>query len=358
MSLDACIPTAYRVPRRAAQYPACVKIERFVDSHTEGEPTRVLLAPDGGLFHLTLPELLAHWSVDGALAIPRECLALAANPRAADATVCALVCRPSKPGASCGVLFWNAAAPLGMCGHATIGLARTLRHIGFDLPMLAALETRVGDVVVRVLDDGRFSFDNVPSRVHARDVEVVLAQGGVVLAQGGVVRGDIAWGGNWFFVVRHDGLSPGGKAGRAMRSHAEETAYAESVLAGIRAANLRAGPENGGLIDHVLLSFTPSRRGADARNFVLCPNGTFDRSPCGTGTSGLLATLAARGELAAGTPWTQESAIGSVFEARYAALADGAVRPTIAGRAFIVAEGTLVVDAADPARTGEWRETR
>lgn len=328
-----------------------MKIERFVDSHTEGEPTRVLLAPDGGLFHLALPELIAHWSVDGALAIPSECLALAANPRAADATVCALACRPSKPGASCGVLFWNASAPLGMCGHATIGLARTLRHIGFDLPLRATLETRVGDVVVASLDDGRFAFDNVPSRVHARDVEVLLTQGGVV-------RGDIAWGGNWFFIVRHDGLSPGGKAGRAMRTHAEELSYAESILEGIRRAGLRAGPENVGLIDHVLLSFTPSRHGASARNFVLCPNGTFDRSPCGTGTSALLAALAARGELAAGAPWVQESAIGSVFEARHAAMPDGAVRPTIAGRAFILAEGALVFDAADPSREGGWRETR
>jgi proline racemase len=335
-----------------------VKIERFVDSHTEGEPTRVLLAPDGGLFHLTLPELLAHWSIDGALAVPPECLALAANPRAADATVCALACRPSKPGASCGVLFWNASAPLGMCGHATIGLARTLRHIGFDLPMRATIETRVGDVVVASRDDGRFAFDNVPSRLHAREVEVVLAPGGVVLAPGGVVRGDIAWGGNWFFIVRHDGLSPGAKAGRAMRAHAEELSYAASILDGIRRADLRGGPENGGLIDHVLLSFLPSRAGARAANFVLCPNGTFDRSPCGTGTSALLATLAARGELAAGVPWVQESAIGSVFEARYAALPDGGVRPSIAGRAFIVAEGSLVFDAADPSRMGGWRETR
>jgi proline racemase len=236
-----------------------------------------------------------------------------------------------------------------MCGHATIGLARTLRHIGFDLPMRTTIETRVGDVVVESLDDGRFAFDNVPSHVHARDVEVTLAQGGIV-------RGDIAWGGNWFFIVRHDGLAPGGRAAREMRPHAEELSYAAAILDGIRRAGLRAGPENGGLIDHVLLSFTPSRHSANARNFVLCPNGTFDRSPCGTGTSALLAALAARGELTAGAPWVQESAIGSVFEAGYAVALDGSVRPTIAGRAFVVAEGSLVFDAADPSRMGGWRE--
>ena len=224
-----------------------MKIERFVDSHTEGEPTRVLLAPDGGLFQLTLPELLVRWTHDGVLQIPPECLALAANPRAADATVCALVCRGSKPGAMCGVLFWNASAPLGMCGHATIGLARTLVHLGFELPARAIVETRVGDVVVRVLEDGRIAFDNVVAHIHARDVEVVLDQGGV-----------------------------------------------------------------------------------------------------------------ARGELSPGAVWRQESAISSMFEARYAVVeADvEAILPTIAGRAFLVAEGSFVHDAADPSRGGGWKEVR
>ena len=325
-----------------------MKIERFVDSHTEGEPTRVLLAPDGGLFQLTLPELLERWTHDGVLQIPPECLALAANPRAADATVCALVCRGSKPGAMCGVLFWNASAPLGMCGHATIGLARTLVHLGFELPARAIVETRVGDVVVRVLEDGRIAFDNVVAHIHARDVEVVLDQGGVA-------RGDIAWGGNWFFIVRHDGAK-----GRAMRTHTEELAYAASILRALERAGIKGGTANGGVIDHVELLFNPSRPEANARNFVLCPNGTFDRSPCGTGTSALLASLAARGELSPGAIWRQESAISSIFEARYAVVeADvEAILPTIAGRAFLVAEGSFVHDAADPSRGGGWKEVR
>ncbi len=311
----------------------------------------MLLAPDGGFFPETLPEVIARWTRGGVLEIPAELLALCANPRAADAMVCALVCRPSKPGALCGVLYWNASAPLGMCGHATVGLARTLADVGVTMPPRATIETRVGDVVVEMRADGRVAFANVPSRVHARDVEIVLEQGGVA-------RGDIAWGGNWFFIVRHDGALDGGKSGRAMRSHAEELAYANSILRGIERMGLCGGSENGGLIDHVELVFTPSRADANARNFVLCPNGTFDRSPCGTGSSALLASLAVRGELAPGAVWRQESAIGSIFEASYARAGSGAdaVIPTIAGRAFVVAEGTLRFDARDPSRLGTWKE--
>jgi len=338
-----------------------VQIRRFIDSHTEGEPTRVLLGEGDQPIRETLPEVLARWTRGAALAIPPEMLALAANPRAADATVCALVCAPAARAATCGVLFWNAAGPLGMCGHATIGLARTLAWAGFDLPQNAVFETRVGDVTVTTSPDGTIGFANVISYVHARDVEVPLEQGGVV-------RGDIAWGGNWFFIVRLDGGASTGRTRRTMRTHAEELAYAESILRAIACAELRGGPENGGVIDHVALIFQPSRGDAHARNFVLCPNGTFDRSPCGTGTSALLASLAERGELDPGVPWRQESAIGSLFHADYAAveasprdiragnLATRRVIPRIAGRAFVVAEGRIVADPGDPSRRGGWVE--
>jgi 4-hydroxyproline epimerase len=253
-----------------------------------------------------------------------------------------------------------------MCGHATIGLARTLAWAGYDLPRVATFETRVGGVRVQTLDDGAINFTNVPSYVHARDVEVVLEQGGMA-------RGDIAWGGNWFFIVRHDGRSLAGRTGRRMRSHEDELAYTNAIARGIARAKLRGGAENGGVIDHVSLILQPSRGDADARNFVLCPNGTFDRSPCGTGTSALLASLAARGELAPNAMWRQESAIGSLFCASYAAIegtprddADenaaelspraGSVIPSIAGRAFIVAEGRVVADHSDPSRRGGWIE--
>ena len=338
-----------------------MQIRRFIDSHTEGEPTRVLLGDNNAPFSTTLPDILARGTQRGRLVIPPEMLALAANPRAADATVCALVCAPSNIHSACGVLFWNATGPLGMCGHATIGLARTLAWAGYDLPHVATFETRVGEVRVQSLPDGSIGFTNVASYVHARDVEVVLEQGGVV-------RGDIAWGGNWFFIVRHDGRGATGKSGRSMRSHADELAYANSIAQGVASAKLRGGLENDGVIDHVALIFQASRGDAHARNFVLCPNGTFDRSPCGTGTSALLASLATRCELAPSEEWRQESAIGSLFRASYATV-EGQPRfipgsnpaalhviPRIEGRAFIVADGRIVVDQGDPSRRGGWIE--
>ena len=323
------------------RYAVAVTRARFVDSHTEGEPTRVLLPAQGGLWSETLPQLLARWTHNGTLVVPPEMLAAAQHPRAAEATVCALLCGPSKPSAHCGALYWNANGALGMCGHATIGLARTLTDLGSPIPPRAVIETRVGDVTVEMRADGRVAFDNIAARVHARDVEVVLEQGGSA-------RGDIAWGGNWFFIVR---------LARPMRSHAEELAFASSIERAIARQRLRAGSENGGVIDHVALIFPPSRADAHARNFVLCPNGTFDRSPCGTGTSALMACLADRGELAEGTRFRQESAIGSIFEAHYTRTAAGAVIPTIAGRAFVLAEGTLSSHAHDPTARGAWSES-
>ncbi len=317
-----------------------VKFERFVDSHTEGEPTRVLLSATRGAFPQTLAQVLARWTHNGVLTIPPEALALAAHPRAAEATVCALVCAPSSPRAHCGVLFWNASGALGMCGHASMGLAHTLASINTDFPTRAVFETRVGEVSVEVRADGRVACGNVASRVFAQDVEVVLESGGSA-------RGDIAWGGNWFFLVRLT---------RLMRSLEEESAFARTIERAIARAHLRAGPENGGIIDHVALHFPPTRPDADARNFVLCPNGTFDRSPCGTGTSALLASLSSRGELPPLKVWRQESAIGSLFEAHYEIDSSGAVRPTLCGRVFVVAEGTLAHHASDPTREGRWME--
>jgi 4-hydroxyproline epimerase len=110
--------------------------------------------------------------------------------------------------------------------------------------------------------------------------------------------------------------------------------------------------KDGALIDHVEF-FGPARSSdANSRNFVLCPGGAYDRSPCGTGTSAKLACLHAEGKLRPGEVWVQESIIGSRFRTSFEPGPTGGVVPRISGRAFICAESKLVQDALDPFRYG------
>lgn len=315
--------------------PAPADLVRVVDSHTGGEPTRVVL--DGG------PDLGA-----GPLAERARRLAdehdrfrggVACEPRGSDALVGALLTPPHAEGCDAGVVFFNNVGVLGMCGHGAIGLVVTLAHLGQVTPGEVRLDTPVGVVTATLEDDlATVRITNVPSWRHAAGVTVDVP--GV-----GPVTGDVAWGGNWFFLCAADPelpLEPG--SARLLTDRA---------LA-IRAALERAGVTgaDGAWIDHVELVGPPGDPANDARNFVLCPGGAFDRSPCGTGTSAKVACLAAEGRLAPGAVWRQESVTGSVFEASYAAAPDGAILPTIRGSAHVTAEGTLRFDARDPLAGG------
>ncbi|QNM98916.1 4-hydroxyproline epimerase [Chitinimonas koreensis] len=299
---------------------------RVVDSHTGGEPTRVVLA--GG------PEL-----GDGPLAERRARFerrfdhfrsAIVNEPRGSDTVVGALLCEPHEAGCAAGVIFFNNVGTLGMCGHGTIGLVATLAHLGRIGPGRHRIDTPVGVVEATLAADGSVSLLNVPSyRLAARvplDVEGY-----------GRLHGDVAWGGNWFFLVADHGL----------RLAADNIPRLTDCAMRIRAALARqqVTGADGAEIDHVEL-FGPSER-ADARNFVLCPGLAYDRSPCGTGTSAKVACLAADGKLAAGQVWRQESVIGSVFEASFEE-AGGRLLPRIASRAYVNGEAELIVDPADP----------
>ncbi len=308
-----------------------------IDSHTEGEPTRVVLegAPDLGVGPLPerMRRLLAH---HGGLAS-----AVTREPRAAEATVAAWPVQPHDPDADVGVLFTNAAGPLGMCGHGTIGLIATLAHLGRIGPGVVRVETPVGTVRARLEADDRVAVANVPSRRTRAGVAVALP--GTWGDAPRTVHGDVAWGGNWFFLCRDHGLP--------VRPAAvpDLTAEARRIRRALAAAGVVG--DDGAEIDHVELTGAPSG-GADGRGFVLCPDGSYDRSPCGTGTSALLACLAADGALEEGTTWIQESVLGTRFEAWYRRREDGTVAPTIRGRAWITAEATLRFDATDPLRRG------
>jgi 4-hydroxyproline epimerase len=306
---------------------------RVIDSHTEGEPTRVVI--DGGpdLGSGSMAERLARLRDDHDDL--RRTVIL--EPRGSDAIVGALLCEPTRDDCTTGVLFFNNTGYLGMCGHGSIGVAVTLAWLGRIGSGVSKLETAVGVVSVNLLDDNTVTVDNVPSYRYRKDVSVDVP--GL-----GAVTGDIAWGGNWFFLVK-DAPCP-----VDLEHERELTGAALKVQQALRDQGITG--ENGGEIDHIEFFAPPRGAGADSRNFVLCPGGAYDRSPCGTGTSAKLACLAEDGVLAPDTDWVQESVIGSRFTARYRPGDQGRIIPSITGRAFICADATLVRQPGDPFAEG------
>ncbi|MDQ0573316.1 4-hydroxyproline epimerase [Variovorax paradoxus] len=300
---------------------------QIVDSHTGGEPTRLVIGgfPDlGGGSMAERRALLAEGHDQWRAATVLE-------PRGSDVIVGALLCEPVSKDAAAGVIFFNNTGYLGMCGHGTIGLVASLAHMGRIGVGEHRIETPVGTVTTTLHADGSVSVRNVPAYRHLHQVAVDLPGHGTV-------RGDVAWGGNWFFLVSEHGQRV------ASDNLAALTGYTAALRKALAAQGITGA--DGAEIDHIEL-FANDDGGADSRNFVLCPGNAYDRSPCGTGTSAKIACLAADGKLAPGAVWTQASVIGSRFEASYA-MEDGKVIPTLRGRAHISAEATLLIDDNDP----------
>jgi 4-hydroxyproline epimerase len=301
---------------------------RVIDSHTGGEPTRVVVsgAPD-----------LGGGPVTQRLATFRERFddfrsAVVNEPRGNDAIVGALLCEASDPTCDAGVIFFNNVGYLGMCGHGTIGLMVTLAHLGRVRNGVCRLETPPGIVEAHLRDDGRVTIRNVAS--YRSHTHVAVDAPGI-----GTVHGDIAWGGNWFYLCHDHGQS------LALNRLEELTDFAWRIRQGIESHGITGA--NGGLIDHIELFGPPTAAGADSKNFVLCPGKAYDRSPCGTGTSAKLACLYADGKLQPGQVWRQESIVGSVFEGTVAVV-DGQIYPEITGSAYVNAEADLILDERDP----------
>jgi len=308
----------------------------IIDSHTEGEPTRVVIdVPAVGSGSMSERVDRLQTELDGL----RRGILL--EPRGSDAHVAAFLGEPVDDDADASVIFANNVGVLGMCVHGTIGVVRTLQHLGratTDPGTRIRLDTPVGRVAATIEADGGISVENVPSRRTARSVRLDLHDR--------IVHVDIAWGGNWFALVddHEEPIEPANR--EALLSISKEIRRVMNAT-GLEGTGTDAGP-----IDHVEL-FGPGRNGSDSRNFVLCPGGAYDRSPCGTGTSAKLACLASDGVLEAGETWVQESIIGSRFEASWRPATDAdAVVPTITGRAWITGEGVLRLDPDDPYRFG------
>lgn len=294
---------------------------RVIDTHTGGEPTRVVVEGGPNLGGGTLFEQRERFRRD----FDHFRSAVVNEPRGSDVMVGALLTGEN------GVIFFNNVGYLGMCGHGTIGVVEALRYLGRVQPGEIPLETPVGRIVARLSADGEVAFENVPSYVHARRVDVDVP--GM-----GVVTGDIAWGGNWFFLVDL------GDAALPLERVEELTEKTWAIRQALTAQGI-TGAE-GAEIDHIEL-FGQAEGEADSRNFVLCPGKAYDRSPCGTGTSAKLALLADQGKLAEGATWRQESIVGSVFRGSYRRVGDRVI-PTVSGRAWVNGDATLLLDETDP----------
>lgn len=301
-----------------------------IDSHTGGEPTRVIV---GGA-----PNLPGANLVDQRRAFSEQFdwlrSATINEPRGSDVLVGALLLPPRNPQHAAGVIFFNNVGMLHMCGHGTIGLLVTLHHMGRIQPGTHIIETPVGLITATLHDAHRVTVGNVPSYRHRKDVAVEIPGYGTVI-------GDIAWGGNWFFLVNQH-------QEKLELSNAERLLHVTWLIRQALVAQNITG-KDGGEIDHIEL-FGPSTT-ADSKNFVLCPGRAYDRSPCGTGTSAKLACLYEDGKLKPGQVWRQESILGSIFEGTVR-IADGAIHPSITGTAYVTGEAKLLLDPDDPFRAG------
>ena len=324
---------------------------RVIDSHTGGEPTRVVIdgGPDLGCGSMAERRLIfSEKHEDFRSAVVNE-------PRGSDVIVGALLCEPVDPANAAGVIFFNNAGPLWMCGHGTIGLGVTLGHTGRITAGTHRLETAAGIVTFEYDGANRVSLENVPSYRYAARVTVPVD--GI-----GPVTGDVAWGGNWFFLVdtQHGNHAENPNFGIRSDKRGHPVAFGiadverlSDITHRIRRALQEHGitGAQGSEIDHIELFGPAGDPGNDSRNFVLCPGSAYDRSPCGTGTSAKLACLSADGKLSPGQTWRQESILGSLFEGSVRLDGDKLL-PRITGSAYVNAEATLLLDPNDPFQMG------
>jgi 4-hydroxyproline epimerase len=301
---------------------------RVIDSHTGGEPTRLVVSGGPDLGTGPLSERLERFREQH----DNFRSAVVNEPRGSDVMVGGLLCEPVDATCAAGVIFFNNVGYLGMCGHGTIGLVATLAHMGQLGAGEYRVETPVGTVSAILHANTEVTVNNVPSYRSAAKVPIEVPGFGKVC-------GDIAWGGNWFFLI------DGGDTELSLANIEPLTDFTWAVRQALVAAGITGA--DGHEVDHIEV-FGPSKiPGVGSKNFVLCPGKAYDRSPCGTGTSAKLACLYADGKLREGQVWKQESIVGSVFEGSVA-IRDGKIYPSIKGSAFVNAESDLILDQRDP----------
>ena len=301
---------------------------RVIDSHTGGEPTRLVVSGGPDLGRGPLSNRMERFRSQ------HDCFrsAVVNEPRGSEVMVGALLCAPEDASCAAGVIFFNNVGYLGMCGHGTIGLIASLSYLGRIGPGEHRIETPVGIVSAVLHENGEVTVNNVESYRSTANI-------GVEVPGYGRVCGDVAWGGNWFFLIQDHSME------LALTNVEALTAFTWAIRLELRGNGITGA--SGEEIDHIELFGPSALAGVDSKNFVLCPGRAYDRSPCGTGTSAKLACLYADGKIREGETWKQESIVGSVFEGRVK-VQEGKVYPSITGSAFVNAEAELVLDPRDP----------
>lgn len=308
-------------------------VMHVIDSHTEGEPTRLIIKGAPNLGGGSVADQLKCFARDFD-PIRRTAIL---EPRGSDILVGALLCEPKDSCCVAAVIFFNNVGFLGMCGHGMMGVAVSLAHLGRLNQGMHRFETPVGIVGVELENANTITIENVPSRCYRQNVDVQITKDDIV-------TGDIAWGGNWFFLIDKTPCD-------VLASNVQKlSARAQQIKKALRAQGIVG--EGGAQIDHIEFSGLPISQKAQSRNFVLCPGNVYDRSPCGTGTSAKLACLAASNQLKPGEKWIQEGIVGGRFEASYQWGLEGEIIPRIRGRAFVYSEAKLLQHPQDPFREG------
>ncbi len=304
-----------------------------IDSHTEGEPTRVVISGGPDLGSGPISERMQRFCTQ----FDHFRSGIVCEPRGSEVVVGALLLEPIQPDSSAAVIFFNDVGYLGMCGHGTIGVLTTLAHLGRIGPGPHKIETPVGIVAATLHDDGSVTVENVPSYRYRAEVEVEVPGYGIV-------TGDVAWGGNWFFLVAEPPCE------LVASNRTELLAASTAIRAALHASGVTGN--EGAYIDHIEFFSEPRDQENSSRNFVLCPGASFDRSPCGTGTSAKMACLYDDGKLAPGIIWRQEGILGTVFQGSVRPGCHGKVNPSIRGHAWVTGESKLLFAGDDPFSQG------
>lgn len=306
---------------------------KVIDSHTGGEPTRVIIdgGPDLGSGPISERARLLETKHD------KFCRSVLCEPRGYDAMVGALIVTPVEKNCLTGVIFFNTSQNLGMCGHATVGLLVTLYYLGKISVGNYKIETPVGIISAQLHDPNTVSVINVESYRYKKGVSIQVEQYGEI-------TGDIAWGGNWFFLVNNSPISV------QFENIDKLLNFTSSIKSALKQQHITA-PDSSE-IDHIELFGESLNEKAHSKNFVLCSSGDYDRSPCGTGCSAKLACLAEERLWPENKKWIQEGIIGSLYSTHYSWSTGGNIIPTITGKAFVTSEATLQFNPLDPYKHG------